>query len=402
VPTFEYRAKDGPGKTVAGEMAAESKAAAALALDEMGLSPVWVREKADEKKRGSSFRLRGIAPREITVFTRQLASLLKSGVPILRALTTIRDQTENPEFRRVAEDIEARIRRGDMLSDALLQHPRLFPELFVNMVRSGEWGGVLDTILTRLADAREQEDDLRRKVQAALAYPILVVCVGCATVFILLAFFMPKVIELFDEYRNLPLPTRLLIGISTFFSKFWYWMLLFGALLGAVVHRLSGNTQGRLTLDRLKLRTPLLRTFIQQSEIARFTRTMALLLNSGVSVERSMDLGARTVRNTVLRAEILAARELTVQQGLPMSAGLRRAPHFPSFVSNLAAVGEESGHLEDSLNEIAQFYEKEVELGSRLATSLLEPILILVVGGLVGLIVVAMLLPIFEIGRGLR
>ena len=402
MPIFEYRAKDGPGKTVEGELFSESKASAALALDGMGLSPLWVREKSAETKRDRAFRLRGIAPREVTVFTRQLASLLRSGVPILRALTTIRDQTENPGLRRVAEDIELRIRRGDMLSDAIAQHPRLFSELFVNMVRSGEWGGVLDTILTRLADAREQEEEVRRKVQAALAYPVLVVCVGGATVFILLAFFMPKVLELFEGYRDLPLPTRMLIGVSSFFSRFWYWLLLLGALLAAVAHRLSGSVHGRLALDRAKLTIPLLRTFILQSEIARFARTMALLLKSGVSVDRGMDLSARTVRNTVLRTEIEAVREQTVQQGMPMSAGLRRAAHIPPFVSNLAAVGEESGRLEDALNEVAQFYEKEVEQSSRLATSLLEPILILVVGGMVGLIVVAMLLPIFEIGRGLR
>lgn len=402
MPTFVYRAKDGPGKTVEGELSSDSKASAALVLDGMGLSPVWVREKSAEEHRDRAFRLRGIALRDVTVFTRQLASLLKSGVPILRALTTIRDQTENPAFRRVAEDIELRIRRGDMLSDAIAQHPRLFPELFVNMVRSGEWGGLLDTMLTRLADAREQEDELRRKLQAALAYPILVVCVGGATVFILLTFFMPKVIELFEGYRDLPLPTRVLIGVSTFFSRFWYWLLLLGALLGAVVHRLAGNVQGRLALDRLKLRVPLLRTLIQQTEIARFARTMSLLLGSGVSVDRGMDLSARTIKNSVLRAELDAVRQQTVQQGLPMSSGLRRAPHVPAFVSNLAAVGEESGHLEDALNEVALFYEKEVELSSRMATSLLEPILILVVGGMVGMIVVAMLLPIFEIGRGLR
>lgn len=402
MPTFVYRAKAGPGKTVEGELFAESRAAAALAVDGMGLSPVWIREKASDAKRGHSLHLRGVAAREVTVFARQLASLLKSGVPILRALTTIRDQTENPGFRRVAEDIEIRIRRGDMLSDAIAQYPRLFPELFVNMVRSGEWGGVLDTVLARLADAREQEEEVRRKVQAALAYPVLVVCVGFATVFILLAFFMPKVVELFDGYRDLPLPTRILIGVSTFFSRFWYWLLFLAALCGAFLHRLSGSASGRLMLDRAKMAVPLLRRFIVQTEIARFSRTMALLLKSGVSVDRGMDLSARTVKNAVLRAEIEAVREQTVQQGQAMSVGLRRAPHIPPFVSNLAAVGEESGHLEDALNEIAQFYEKEVEQSSRLATSLLEPILILIVGGMVGMIVVAMLLPIFEIGRGLR
>jgi type II secretory pathway component PulF len=402
MPTYLYKAKDGPGSAVEGEVSAESESAAAAAVDAMGLSPVWVREKTESSGKAIRSMVRGVAPREITVFSRQLASLLKSGVPILRALTTIRDQTEKAAFRRVVDDIENRIRRGDMLSDALKRHPRLFPELYINMVRSGEWGGVLDTILARLAESREQEEEMRRKVQAALAYPLLVVAVGFSTVFILLAFFMPKVISLFEGYRNLPLPTRILIAVSHFFSSSWYWMVLLAILLVAVYRRTSSHEQGRLAMDRFKLRVPFLRQFIQQSEIARFSRTLSLLLDSGVSVDRGLDLSARTLRNTALRQEVEEVRHHTVQQGMAMSAGLKKAKHFPSFVANMAAVGEESGKLETALTEVAVFYEKEVEQQSRMAVSLLEPVLILIVGTVVGLIVTAMLLPIFDLGRGLQ
>jgi type II secretory pathway component PulF len=402
MPTYIYRAKDGPGRTVEGEVGAENESAAANAVDSMGLSPVWVREKPEARRGSSIFRPRGVSARDVTVFSRQLASLLKAGVPILRALTTIRDQTSKPDFRRVVEDVEQRIRRGEMLSESLLPYPKLFPELYVNMVRSGEWGGVLDAMLERLANMREQEEEIRRKVQGAMAYPLLVVGVGFVTVFILLAFFMPKVVDLFAGYQDLPLPTRILIGVSGFFSSSWYWLILLGILAGAVYYRIRSQEQGRLAVDRLKLRIPLLRGFIQQSEIARFARTLSLLLDSGVAIDRGLELSARTLRNSVLRKEIENVRHDTVQQGMTMSAGLKRSQHIPPFVANMTAVGEESGKLETALTEIATFYEKEVEQQSRMAVSLLEPVLILIVGAVVGLIVMAMLLPIFEIGRGLR
>jgi type II secretory pathway component PulF len=402
MPHYIYRAKNGPGETVEGEIRAESRTAAAADIDAMGLSPIWVREKTAQDGKERALRLGGVSARDVTVFSRQLASLLKSGVPILRALSTIRDQSEKRDVSRLVEDIESRIRRGDMLSDALLQHPRIFPELYVNMIRSGEWGGVLDTILVRLADTREKDEEFRRKVQAALAYPALVIAVGTITVFVLLAFFMPRVVELFEGYRNLPLPTRILIATSNFFSAAWHWILIAALLAAAVYRRLATHEGGRKLVDRFKLRLPLLKDLIQKAEIARFSRTLGLLLESGVSVERGLDLAARTLKNSVLRGEVENVREETVRQGMPMSTGLKRAPHFPPFVAHMVAVGEESGRLENALAEVADFYEKEVEQTSRLATSLLEPVLILVVGGVVGLIVIAMLLPIFEIGGGLR
>lgn len=401
MPTFVYKAKQGPGKTVEGELHAESHAAALHSLDGMGYSPVWVREK-DERGRIATLRRSNIRYRDVTVFTRQLASLTKSGVPILRALLTIGSQTTHAGMRRVVQDLEAAIRDGRMLSEAMARHPRQFPELYIDMVRSGEWSGVLDTILFRLADAREQEEETRRTIQAAMAYPLLVLTVGVLTVFVLLAFFMPRVIELFQDYHDLPLPTRLLIGASHFFSAYKYWIVLVGVLLAAVLNRVFANERGRLVADALKLRLPLVRRFIRDSNLARFARTLALLIESGVAIDKALELSAATLHNRVMRAEIEEVRRKTVQQGMPFSSGLRGTRHFPAFVANMSAVGEEAGRLEEGLSEVASFYEKETTQLSRLATSLIEPLLILVVGGIVGLIVAAMLLPIFEIGRGVQ
>ena len=400
--TYVYRAKDGPERTVEGEVEAEHRLAAVSAIDRMGYSPVWVSEKTgDEARRLRRPRGRRVKARDVTVFTRQLASLTRSGVPILRALRTIADQSENRRFQVVVEDIEATIRDGSMLSSAMAEYPSLFPPLYIDMVRAGESGGILDSSLFRLAEAREAEEEVRRKVQSAMAYPLLVIGVGIITVFVLLSFFLPRVVELFKGYRDLPLPTQILIAVSNFFSAYWYWIALIAVLLAAVIKRLLAADVGRTLFDGFVLHVPIVRTFIQQSEVARFARTLSLLLGAGVPIDKALELSSNTMTNTVLREEVDTVRTNTVQKGDTMSSGLRRAKHFPAFVANMTAVGEEAGRLDESLLEVALFYEKEVDQQTRVATSLIEPILILVVGAVVGFIVAAMLLPIFELGTGL-
>ncbi|MDP6491342.1 MAG: type II secretion system F family protein, partial [Kiritimatiellia bacterium] len=386
MPLFIYKAKQGPHRTEEGVVEAFSRAEAADVLNGRGLVPIHIEEKqggGTELKRPWSRR---ITRRDVVVFTYQLASLIRSGVPILRALSTIREQTDHPRFRQLVGGIEGSIRDGEMLSDALQRHEAHFPELYVSMVRSGESGGVLDTVLTRLAEAMDKEEETRRRAQSAMAYPLLTLTVGILTVFILLTFFLPRVLSLFDEYESLPLPTRILVGISNFCETNWYWLVLGVLLLVALFRRMATHERGRLYVDGLKLKLPLIGKFILLTDIARFSRTLALLLQSGLSIDRVLLLGAQTASNHVLREEIDEVRRQTVSQGIPFSEGLKRARNFPIFVSNMCAVGEEAGRLDESLDEVAVFYERQVERQSRLAISLLEPILILVVGALVGFI----------------
>ncbi len=403
MPNYAYKAKEGPEQTVEGELVADSRPAALAALEGMGLTPVWVEEAAAPKagKRGS--RRRRVRRKDITLFTRQLASLTKSGVPILRALRTIREQATSSGFARMAEDFELTVRDGNMLSDALAKYPSHFSALYLDMVRAGESGGVLDVSLMSLAEAREKEDDMRRKVQAALAYPALVLIVGLLTVFVLLTFFMPRVLELFESYNfgDLPWPTQVLVSISAFCETSWHWIVIVALLGAAVISRMLAMEKGRTILDSVALRIPLVRTFIRQTEISRFSRTLALLIDAGVPIDKGLELSANTLSNEALRNEVHDIRRNTVQRGAPISSGLQNAQHFPPFVANMVAVGEESGTLDESFNELAVFYEKEVDQLTRLATTLIEPLLILTVGAFVGFIVAAMLLPIFELGTGL-
>jgi len=402
MPTFAYKAKRGPGDTVEGHLEAETRSAALQQLDTLGYTPVWVRESAGPARDGARRRGRGrIRRRDIAVFTRQLASLTRSGVPILRAMRTLSEQTANLRLQRVIADLQATVRDGSLVSAAMAEHPAVFPDLYVNMVRSGESGGILDTVLFRLADAQDREEEIRRKIQAAVAYPVLVLVVGLLTIVFLLGVFMPRVAALYRTYSDLPAPTQILIAISDFVSVAWYWIALVLLLAAAVVRRMAAVEKGRLFFDRIKLRMPVLGRTLLHSDIGRFARTLSLLTGAGIGIDRALALSRDTLRNTVLREEVERIRHDTVNRGATLSAGLERSRHFPPLVSNMAAVGEEGGALEESLAEIASFYENEVDLQSRLATSLLEPVLILAVGLVVGFIVAAMLLPIFRLSTGL-
>ena len=398
MPNYLYKAKDGPGKTVERELVAESKASAIARIEAMGLIPIWVRAKGRGHAASSRPSQRGIRRSEVSVLTRQLASMIRSGVPILQALNTIEGQTENRRLQAIIGDLGSSIRDGSMLSDGMRRYPKLFPELYVNMVESGESGGVLDTMLFRLAEARETEEENRRKVQSAMAYPTLVAVVGSLTVFVLLSFFMPRVMELFEGYDELPLATRMLLAVSHFFSTYWYWLVLGIGLAVVVFQRLAALDRGRTFVDGLKLRLPLVGRFLRDVDLARFARTFALLIDSGVSIDRVLRLSANAIHNAILRHEIEMVRDRTMRQGVTLSAGLKDA----AFVGNMLAVGEETGRIDESLNEVARFYEGSIERQSRMVTSLIEPVLLLVVGTIVGFIVFAMLLPIFEIGSGLR
>ncbi len=404
MPTFTYKAKSAPGQTVEGEVFAENRQAAIAAVHRMGLTPMGVEEKAAQPQRSTGVlgSLR-VSRRDVTVFTRQLATLSRSHVPILRALRTIREQTLNIKFRRVVEDMETTVRDGSMLSESMQKYPALFTPLYLGMIRAGESGGVLDATLSSLAEAREREEDMRRKVQGAMAYPLLVLVVGLLTVFVLLSFFMPRVIDLFSGYQfgPLPLPTRILMGATHFCETYWFYVVAVVLLLAAVINRLMTLEKGRGAVDALLLRLPVVRGFIQQSGIARFGRTLALLLDAGVSIDPALELSGNALGNTALKDEVQRVREGTVQRGHGLAEGLGRTVHFPAFVANMVGIGEEAGRLVEALNDVAEYYEKEVDQRTRMMTSLIEPLLILLVGAFVGFIVAAMLLPIFQMGTGL-
>ena len=406
MPTYIYKAKKGPGEVVKGEIEADSEDHAVGKLERMELVPVTVVEKGGIEKEGPipesrtpDIRSVGIRTRDMDIFTRQLASLVRASVPILRALSLISQQTENRALKNVVNDLKEQVKDGKALSEALQRYPRLFNNLYLSMVKSGEKGGVLDEVLYKLAEHREKEEELRRKILAAMAYPLLVIVVGLATIFAVLTFFLPKLTGLFESMRQtLPMPTKILIGISEFMSGNWHWFLIALVFVIAIFSRVKTGSKKKFLFDMVKLHLPFMRKFVKNAEIARFARTLALLLKSGLTVYESLHLATDTLDNDVLRERLRQAGREIVNQGSALSNSLKKINIFPDFAINMIAVGEEGGRLEGSLSEIANVYEKEVEQAIKIMTSLLEPLLILAVGVVVGFIVFAMLLPIFSIG----
>jgi len=402
MPTFSYKAKQGPDKTVDGEISAESRQAAIARLERTGLSPFSLQELAGGKKEKARSRGR-VRGRDITVFTRQLAGLMRAGVPILRALSTIQQQTENSTLQAAIMEVSGAVRDGRTLSESLARHPRLFPELYVSMVRAGESAGMLDEILMRLAEARESDDELQSRVIGAIAYPALVLSVGVLSVFVILTFFLPRIMHLFDGMNQvLPIPTRLVLYVSGVFSHYWAVLVMGAGLLMLLARRQLKSEAGRLALDTSLLKLPVIGNFARDTDVVRFARTLSLLVKAGISVDRALALSANTLANRRLRAAVQAAAAETVRQGATIADGFKRRSEIPEFVTNMVAVGEESGHLDEALSEVASFYQRELDRDLRLVTTLLEPLLILLVGAVVGFIIFAMLLPIFQIGQTVR
>ena len=408
MPVYIYKAKKGPVESTQGEIEAASQDEAVSKLEAMGLTPVSVvakekiekiEKKKEEKKENSTFFSFGIKTTDIDTFTRQLASLIRASVSVVGALDLISRETENKALKSVVSSLAAQVKDGKLLSEAMESHGNLFNNLYFSMIKAGEKAGALDVTLTRLADYREKDEEIRRKIQAALAYPALMITVGVGTIFMMLTYFLPKLVGLFENMRQaLPLPTRILIGVSKFMSGNWYWILLIGVLAIAILGRVRHGSKKKLIFDAILLRIPVLKKFILDSEISKFTKTLGLLLESGISIHESLDLAAKTLDNDVLRASLSSVSNEIISHGATLSGSLKKVDIFPRFALSMIAVGEEGGKLEGALKEVCASYERELEQAVKMMTALLEPILILAIGAVVGFIVFAMLLPVFNIG----
>ncbi len=398
MPKYAYRAKGGPQEVLQGIIEAESQEAVLRELDRLGYYPLSI-EEAEGKPASTlplSFRAK-VAQRDITLFTRQMADLLGSGVSLARSLDLLSRQTESRSLRLVIEDLQRFVRDGGTFSQSLLRHPKVFSSLYVGLVEAGEVGGALDSVLDRLADFGEKEEEFRTKVSQALAYPILIAGVGLLTVGFLLIFVIPKITGLFQDLQTtLPLPTQIVVSLSETFASFWWVLLGLGVTAVILFKRFARLPGGAQALDRFKLRLPLFGEFLRKKEIARFGRTLGTLVGNGVPVLRGIEIVSKTMSNQVLRQEVDRAWQ-DVREGASLAESLARSPHFPPTVTNMVAVGEESGALERALFKVADAFEREVDRTAKRMTTLLEPAMILLLAVLVGFIVISMLLPIFQL-----
>lgn len=410
MPVFRYEGLDSAGKRVKGVEDADSFQGVRSKLRKQGIFPTEVEEERASSAATQSSRLARInvelftrvSPREIALSVRQLGTLLKAGMPLVAALNALIEQGEGSHLAHTLTLVRESVNGGASLAEAFAAHPRVFSPLMVNMVRAGEAGGALDVVLSRLADLMETQTVLRARVQSALAYPVVMMTIGLGVVVFLLVKVVPSVAKIFTDMKaDLPTPTLVLMAVSRFLEHRW-WMIFLAIAAVAMGVRLWGRRDsGRRAIDRFKLRIPLFGSLIRKVVVARFASTLSTLMASGVPLLAGLDIVKSIVLNRIFEDAVGDVRA-HVQEGGGIASGLRATGEFPAIVLHMVDVGERSGSLEEMLDRVASAYEEDVGVTVSALTSLVEPVMIVILGLLVLFIVLAILLPIFEINELIR
>ncbi|MBI4871116.1 MAG: type II secretion system inner membrane protein GspF [Candidatus Riflebacteria bacterium] len=397
MPVYQYEALDRAGKTAGGVIDADAEDDARRKLRAMGLYPTRVKVGTRSGPAGGLFDR--ITQKEISVFTRNLATLTSAGFPVVEALSSISEQIEHLMMREVVVQIREKVREGSSLSDSLEMFPELFSGMFVSMVHAGEKSGRLEEILFQLADYLDKKESLKNQVLTALAYPILMTLVGLAIVAFLLVYIVPQLTVLFTQSnRDLPLPTTLLLGTSDFLGRWWLGLLAIALVCYWGFQRWASTDTGGYRFDGFKLRMPVFGMLFRKIAISRFVRTLGILLQSGVPILQALDIVRNVVSNAVI-AESLDETRKSISHGSNLATPLRQSGLFPPIVIDMIAAGQKSGQLEKMLMRLADDYDREVEGTIQMLTSLLEPVIIICMGFTVGFIVLAVLLPIYELNK---
>jgi type IV pilus assembly protein PilC len=392
MPTFTYTARAVNGELKTATIDAPSREEVVAQLRRQRMSVVKVDEESAKKSKTKG----SIKMRDIVIFTRQFSTMINAGLPLVQALDILAKQTENKVLSEVTRAVVFDVESGHTVADALAKHPNAFSDLYVNMVAAGEAGGILDTILMRLATFMEKNDALVRKVKGAMIYPGVIMSVAVIAICVLLIFVIPVFESMFGSVGlALPLPTRIVIGLSRFLKG--YWWLIGGGLAGTffMFKRYYATPSGKLQIDKAMLKVPVLGDVLRKSAVSRFTRTLGTLISSGVSILDGLEITAKTAGNRVIQDAIMASRA-SIAGGDTIAAPLQKSAVFPPMVISMIAVGEQTGGLDEMLSKIADFYDEEVDAAVSGLLSLLEPIMIVFLGVVVGGMVVAMYLPIFD------
>lgn len=416
---YRYTALDDQGREVAGAVQAEDRPSALARLKGMGMFPMGVelaaggaaaigavsaapRQSAASSPGGFALFQKRVSANDLTLFTRQMASLFNAGLNMARCLDTIIDHCENATLKATLEHVQQSVQGGSSLWEAMAEHPRTFGELYVSLVRAGEASGQLGKVLERLADSLETSAEYRARIRSALAYPAMLVIAGFSAVVFILVFLVPRFAKIFASLnRELPTPTRVLLAVQAFVSHNGIAMLIIGVALAAAVKSWERTEQGGLAMDRLRMKLPLIGSLIHKEAVSRFCRTMATLIQGGVPILTSFDVAERAVGNRVLRQAIEQVKE-SVRGGEALAGPLRRTGVFPGLVTNMIAVGEETGNLDEMMNRVADAYDAEVSNRMRQLVSLVEPAVILIMGGVIGTIVLSMLVPVMELSTAMH
>ncbi len=396
MPSYFYKAKKDAINAITGQISAQNEEDALEMINQLGLIPVSIEESNAEGVLFRDIREVKVKGKELYLFSKQLANLLKSGVTLLKALEVLSEQTKTVYFSKVLDDISIGVKSGRSFSACLEDYPSIFSPLFVAMVRAGEEMGKLQKMLNSVADFLKAQEEFSSKVRSAMVYPLFMLVIGVSTVIFILTFVMPKMAVIFaGAGQALPLPTRIVMSISQYFKAYGLGTIIVGAIIFLGFNRWRSTTRGSIIIGQFLLNLPWIRDFVLKVDLARFTRTLSLLLESGLTIIRSIEMATPTMHNPQLKMDL----HLCIQSlagGENLGTCLSRSSLIPPMMVQLITVGEESGSLQESLRDIAESYESDINETTKMITTVLEPVLILAVGAVVGLIVFAMLLPIFS------
>jgi type IV pilus assembly protein PilC len=400
--TYAYQVRDNAGKMISGQLEADSTSAVAQKLRAMGYAPVKI-DEVKENTLNRELRIPGFGGKvklqDLAIFSRQFATMINSGLSLLRALTILAEQTESAELSRVIDEVRTDVEAGRALSAALAEHPKAFPKLYIAMVRAGETAGMLDQVLLRVAENLEKDVALRSKIKAAMTYPVIVFILAILLTGVMLVFIVPVFVDMFEQLGGeIPLPTKILMAASEFVAS-WAGLVTFvvgPVLLWQAFKRIRATEQGRFQLDRLKLKLPVFGNLFQLIALSRFSRNLGTLLRAGVPILQALEITADTVNSGPVSVAVKDVQE-SVREGESLAAPLSGHDVFPPMVVQMIAVGEETGALDTMLDKISEFYDQQVESTTESLTALMEPLMIGVLGGIVGSMVIALYMPIFKV-----
>ena len=404
MPVFEYKGVNAKGRSLKDFIDAPNVNEARTRLRRENIFVTEIVESLKAQAASSSQKISlssGVSVQDLSLMTQQLGTLLSSGVRLVDSLSALVDQVESIRLKQALSDIRSRVNEGSSLADAMRQHPKIFNNLYTNMIRAGEASGALEAVLDRLAMFTENQNKLKGKIISAMAYPIFMIIMGIASVIIIMTVVMPKLIDLYSGLNQvLPLPTRILIWCSNFMTSYWYILLALAGLSGWMIFKYLKTDKGAYWFDNKLLNLPLFGPLFRMVAVARFANTLSTLLASGVKILPAMDIVKKVVDNRVLAEVIENARE-NVSEGATISEPLKKSKQFPPLVTHMIAVGEKSGELEAMLAKVAETYNQQVETKVDTLTSLIEPLMILLMVGVIGGIIMSVMLPIFQMSNAL-
>ena len=404
MPIYSYKARDPMGKVVKGTMEVADKTELISKLRKMGYMVTVVSQSPPGKMRIASIleKFKRVSSNNMLMFYIQFSNMIGAGITILMSLTTLASQGQNKKLSKAINDVSRRVEAGSTLSEALSSHPAIFPKLFVNMAKAGEASGNLESVLMRYAVFFERQEDMKQKVKGALFYPVILLCFGCIVMLFIVTFVIPQFAELYLRSGvRLPIPTLIVYKAGIVMKHYWYLLIAGVVLISFSIRFFLKTEKGTLFFDTLKLRLPIVGPLYRKVSVSRFARTLSTLLGSGVPILQSLDITKDVLDNEVL-SRVMTSAHRYVEKGEKLSEPLKVSGEFPEDVVQMIAVGEETGSIDAMLNKVADFYDLVVDYAIKRLTTLIEPIFLLIMGGMVGLIMASMLLPIFDMVKTLR